>query len=269
MPFDPKKLEAFLKKKKSEGAGSSATGGKGTVRRKHKAARKAQTHDDKKLKATLNKLNVRDIPAIEEVNLFKDDGTVIHFAAPKVQASIAANTYVVMGSAETKRLQDLLPGIINQLGPDNLEELKKIYASFQQSEGGPGAKPEDDDDEVPELVENFEDVSKGAGAAGASSSSTSAASAAPAPAAKPKEEPKKPEPKAEADKPQKADAPAPEAKDEDEDADAGSKKGKKKAGKAKPKDGSQAKKGKPAAKASKKKPAKEEEDDDVPELVDA
>lgn len=35
------------------------------------------------LKATLNKLNVRDIPAIEEVNLFKDDGMVIHFANPK------------------------------------------------------------------------------------------------------------------------------------------------------------------------------------------
>jgi NACalpha-BTF3-like transcription factor len=49
-------------------------------------------------------LNVRDIPAIEEVNLFKDDGNVIHFAAPKVQASIAANTYVVSGNAETKSM---------------------------------------------------------------------------------------------------------------------------------------------------------------------
>ena len=35
-----------------------------------------------------------------------------------MQASIAANTYVVSGHAETKKLQDLLPGIINQLGPD-------------------------------------------------------------------------------------------------------------------------------------------------------
>merc|ERR1712086_624858 len=105
-------------------------GGKGTVRRKHKAQRKNAVHDDKRLKTTLNKLNVRDIPAIEEVNLFKDDGHVIHFANPKVQASIAANTYVVSGNAETKKLQDLLPGIINQLGPDNLADLKKIYASY-------------------------------------------------------------------------------------------------------------------------------------------
>jgi nascent polypeptide-associated complex subunit beta len=156
MPFDPNKLQNFLKKK---GAGSSAsqTGGKGTVRRKHKAQRKNAVHDDKRLKTTLNKLGVRDIPAIEEVNLFKDDGNVIHFANPKVQASIAANTYVVAGNAETKKLQELLPGIINQLGPDNLEDLKKIYASYASNDAPKG---DDDDDDVPDLVENFEDVSK-------------------------------------------------------------------------------------------------------------
>eukprot|EP01047_Picozoa_sp_COSAG01_P086644 COSAG01_NODE_19575_length_1002_cov_32.160576_2_plen_101_part_00 len=45
----------------------------------------------------------------------QDNGTVIHFSNPKVQASIAANTYVISGHAETKRLQDLLPGILNQV----------------------------------------------------------------------------------------------------------------------------------------------------------
>ena len=53
-----------------------------------------------------------------------------------VQASIAANTYVVSGHAETKKLQDLLPGIINQLGPDNLANLKKLAETYQ-SGGGP------------------------------------------------------------------------------------------------------------------------------------
>lgn len=96
------------------------TGGKGSVRRKKKAIHKTTTTDDKRLQNTLKRLGVNNIPAIEEVNLFKDNGTVIHFNNPKVQASIAANTYVVSGHAETKKLQDLLPGIINQLGPDNL-----------------------------------------------------------------------------------------------------------------------------------------------------
>jgi hypothetical protein len=79
MPFNPDKLKKLV----SGGAASARTGGKGSVRRKHKAVRKNTAQDDKRLKSTLNKLNVRDIPAIEEVNLFKDDGNVIHFASPK------------------------------------------------------------------------------------------------------------------------------------------------------------------------------------------
>lgn len=39
--------------------------------------------DDKKLQTSLKKLNVQPIQAIEEVNMFKADGNVIHFAAPK------------------------------------------------------------------------------------------------------------------------------------------------------------------------------------------
>lgn len=35
--------------------------------------------------------------------MIKDDGTVIHFNNPKVQASVPANTFSVTGSAETKR----------------------------------------------------------------------------------------------------------------------------------------------------------------------
>ena len=80
---------------------------------------------------------------------------VVHFNNPKVQASIAANTYVVSGQAETKKLQDLLPGIINQLGPDNLANLKKMAESYQ-----PGAPPVagGDDEDVPDLVDNFEEA---------------------------------------------------------------------------------------------------------------
>ena len=35
--------------------------------------------------------------------MIKDDGTVIHFNNPKVQASLAANTFAVTGHAENKR----------------------------------------------------------------------------------------------------------------------------------------------------------------------
>lgn len=36
-------------------------------------------------------------------------------------------------------------------GPDNLDNLRKLAEQFQKQESG-AAKPDDDDDEVPELV---------------------------------------------------------------------------------------------------------------------
>ena len=39
--------------------------------------------DDKKLQGALKKLNVQPIPGVEEVNMFREDGNVLHFSAPK------------------------------------------------------------------------------------------------------------------------------------------------------------------------------------------
>ncbi|KAG1370266.1 nascent polypeptide-associated complex subunit beta [Cocos nucifera] len=148
------------KEKLMKMAGAVRTGGKGSMRRKKKTVHKTTTTDDKRLQSTLKRIHVNAIPAIEEVNIFKDD-IVIQFLNPKVQASIAANTWVVSGSSQTKRLQDLLPGIINQLGPDNLDNLRKLAEHFQKQAPGAGAAAKDDDD-VPELVagETFESAAK-------------------------------------------------------------------------------------------------------------
>ncbi|CAD5174830.1 basic transcription factor 3-like [Musa acuminata AAA Group] len=143
-------------------AGAVRTGGKGSMRRKKKAVHKTPTTDDKRLQSTLKRIGVNTIPAIEEVNIFKDD-IVIQFPNPKVQASIAANTWVVSGSPQTKKLQDLLPAIINQLGPDNLENLRKLAEQFQkQAPAASAATGEEDDDDVPELVpgETFEEAAE-------------------------------------------------------------------------------------------------------------
>lgn len=48
-----------------------------------KKVHKSSGTDDKKLQTALKKMNVQPIQAIEEVNMFKEDGNVIHFAAPK------------------------------------------------------------------------------------------------------------------------------------------------------------------------------------------
>lgn len=195
--------------------------GKGTPRRKVKKVHKTSGTDDKKLQTSLKKLNVQPIQAIEEVNMFKEDGNVIHFSAPKgknfpssslylpyfpqfpppptrslrpictsalkkkknnkdltshgggkkiVHASVPSNTFAIYGAGEDKELTELVPGILNQLGPDSLASLRKLAESYQSLKkdgsggGGEGGNKkgedddDDDDDDIPDLVEgeNFE-----------------------------------------------------------------------------------------------------------------
>ncbi|PWA20891.1 hypothetical protein CCH79_00007235 [Gambusia affinis] len=139
-------------------------GGKGSARRKKKVVHRTATADDKKLQSSLKKLVVNNIAGIEEVNMIKDDGTVIHFNNPKVQASLSANTFAITGHAETKQLTEMLPSILSQLGGDSLSSLRKLAEHFpRQALDGKPPKPEDieeEDDEVPDLVENFDEASK-------------------------------------------------------------------------------------------------------------
>merc|ERR1711972_551658 len=123
-------------------------------RRKKKVVHRTATTDDKKLQSSLKKLSVNNIPGIEEVNMIKDDGSVIHFNNPKVQASLAANTFAVTGHAENKQITEMLPGILNQLGADSLTHLKRLanaVSSENKPAGAGGGLEEDDDDDVPDL----------------------------------------------------------------------------------------------------------------------
>merc|ERR1719228_519144 len=103
---------------------------------------------------------MNNIPGIEEVNMIRDDGHVIHFNNPKVQASLAANTFAITGHAETKLVTEILPQIINQLGPDSLRHL---YQGGRKDGGDLNGHPDtitEEDDDVPELVDNFDAPSK-------------------------------------------------------------------------------------------------------------
>merc|ERR1711937_959056 len=140
---DPAILEA--RAKLAAKMANSQTGGKGSARRKTKKSTKATGQDDKRLANTLKRIGMNAVPGIEEVNMFKADGEVIHFANPKVQANIAANTYVINGNAEAKKLTDMLPGIMNQ--------LENIAQSLGSQAKGPGG-----DDDVPDVDANFDEV---------------------------------------------------------------------------------------------------------------
>ncbi|KAI5996125.1 hypothetical protein EDD15DRAFT_2545592 [Pisolithus albus] len=169
--MDPAKLA-----KLQAAAVANRLGGKGTMRRKVvRKAKPSSAQDDKKLQGALKKLNVQSIPGVEEVNMFREDGNVLHFTTPKgsmtltricvyaptVHAAAPANTFAIYGVGHVKELTELVPGILNQLGPDSLASLRKLaesYQAIQQGQQRPAAAgaAEDDDDDVPDLVENFD-----------------------------------------------------------------------------------------------------------------
>ena len=140
-------------------------GGKGTQRRKKKVVHKAAAVDDKKIQSTLKKVALQTIHSIEVVNMFRDDGSVLHFTNPKLQASLSANTFSVMGQAESKQITELLPDILHELGAEGLANLRQLAGHMPHGgmAGMPSGMPthmEDDDDDVPDLVDNFDEASK-------------------------------------------------------------------------------------------------------------
>lgn len=92
-----------------------------------KKTTKSAGPDDRKLQSALQKLGVQPLGGIEEVNMFKEDGKVIHFAAPRgksidnmyassswlitsrslVQAAVNSNTFAIHGRSVEKELTEL------------------------------------------------------------------------------------------------------------------------------------------------------------------
>ena len=151
----PLSLSLFSKKKKNLPHHS-----------KKKAVHKASAGDDKRLQSTLKRLGVHQIPGIDEVAIYHDDGSVVHFGAPKVQASINANTFVVSGPSSIKSQDEMIPAGLQGMSPEQLQMLIQQMQAAQAAGGGgaggkegkaiEGGEGGDDDDDIPELVENAE-----------------------------------------------------------------------------------------------------------------
>ena len=106
-------------------------GGKGTQRRKHKVVHSTQqAGEDKKLKSAIKKFGVQQLSDIDEVNMFKDDNTVIHFRKPHIQFSVKENLLVVTGNQETKQLKEMMPEILKQVGPQQYGYLKDMMGDI-------------------------------------------------------------------------------------------------------------------------------------------
>ena len=140
--------------------------GKGTAHRKKKVVLTNATENNKKLQFSLRKLGVNNT-SFEEMNMFTNQGTVSHTNNLKVQVSLAANTFTIIGHTETKQLTEMLPRILNLsqiVWPRNWLRLKETDWSSPQKKSMDGKVPlatgEDDDAKVLDLDKNFDKTSK-------------------------------------------------------------------------------------------------------------
>jgi len=105
-------------------------------------------------------------PLLSLVNIFKEDSNIVHFSNPKVQANISANTFVVTGTSENKKMEELLPGILQHMGSLDGQNLKQMTDRLQKMGGGKGipgldqllqaataGAAGDDEDDLPDLQE--------------------------------------------------------------------------------------------------------------------
>ena len=114
---------------------------------------------------------MHQIPGIDEVAIYHDDGSVVHFGTPKVQASINANTFVVSGPSSVKSADEMIPAGLQGMSPEQLQMLiQQMQAAQAGGAGGAGGaaaaaaaalgaaggEEDGDDDDIPELVENAE-----------------------------------------------------------------------------------------------------------------
>ena len=146
----PEIVEA--RKKMEEKFGNLKLGGKGTQKKKKIVTHKSQAVQDKKIAAIAKKAGAKNMGETAEINLFKDDNSILHFKKPKLEYSVKEKVCFIIGTPETKQIKDMLPGILKQLGPKQMGFIKDYAESLKNTM----AKPE----EKPDLVEDFEEVSK-------------------------------------------------------------------------------------------------------------
>lgn len=96
----PEIIEA--RKRMEEKFGNLKLGGKGTQKRKKLVVHKSAAVQDKKIAAIAKKSGARNLGDTAEINVFKDDNSVLHFKKPKVEYAVKDKVTFITGTAETK-----------------------------------------------------------------------------------------------------------------------------------------------------------------------
>ena len=142
------------RKRFAEMYGQTQIGGKGTEKRKKPVKHRGNKVEvDKKIEAVAKKSQARKLNEVVEVNIFKDDNTVIQFKKPTVEYSFKEKVTFISGVHETKNLKEVFTSLVKQLGPKQLSFVKEATEAKAKSE-------KEKIEEVPELVEDFEETAE-------------------------------------------------------------------------------------------------------------
>jgi len=90
------------RKKMEEKFGNLKLGGKGTQKRKKIVVHKSTAVQDKKIGQIAKKIQAKALGETVEINVFRDDNTVLHFKKPKIEYSVKEKITFVTGSADNK-----------------------------------------------------------------------------------------------------------------------------------------------------------------------
>ena len=134
-------------------------GGKGTAIRKKKTVHKTNKISDNKLQSAMQKIKVNEIPSVEEVNLFKDDGSIMHFENPRVKASFHSNMFALYGQCKDKQFTELTPEILSQIGPEAMSGLAKLPRTMECANTTDDKSMNYFGDDALDLLEIFEEAS--------------------------------------------------------------------------------------------------------------
>ncbi|KAI4835757.1 transcription factor BTF3 [Plasmodium brasilianum] len=142
-------------------------GGKGSARRKIKKVHKTSISNEKKINLILKKIGASYFGDVDEICVYKAGDTYLEFKRPKLSASLQSNTYVVTGKYTEQKidLNKIFEGLKGNKNVDKnlLEKLKNdpnIKNLLNKENEAKKREEQEQAAEIPDLVENFEEVSK-------------------------------------------------------------------------------------------------------------
>lgn len=160
MPVDPAKLEK-LKKLSSKNKTVKVGGKRINKKPSASAAATAALAESEKILSMMKAKNGKTLPDVQEINFFCDDGEILHFentliSKPTVTQSESGDfTAITNAKYQSKTVVELLPGIIKQVGVQNMDLLQKATKELMkrfESTHLDDAKARADDG-IPEIAE--------------------------------------------------------------------------------------------------------------------